>query len=93
MIRKGDGKAFFGLGYVKARTSSVKENISVKSTEKLMNYYYLMLPLVEQELFDQHYAIIYDHWDVGDLYFWKVLPTICHQCFGCNILPSYASTH
>ena len=84
---RGRGKYFFGLGYVKARTTSVRKNVSVKSLEKLMNHYCLKLPLVEQGCFGQHYGIIYDDWDVGDINFRKVLPGICHQCFSCNILP------
>ena len=88
-LNRGSSKKCIGLAYVKCeldRAMDDLENVDLKTMEKHMNYYCLLLPLIDSGVFDGEYAIVYHDWDVGDENFGKALPNLCSLCFGTNAM-------
>ena len=51
-----------------------------------MEHYCLLLPCIDEGKFEGNMAVVYDDWDVGDINFKKVLPTLCEILFGYKVL-------
>ena len=85
---KGVAHKFVGLAYVQFEMTKDKlnflEEVHVSTTELRMDHYFLMLPLIDSGNFEQHFAVIYNDWDVGDENFKKGLPNLCPSCFHTN---------
>ncbi len=69
---KGRSSKCVGFSYVKIgqdlHANKIKD-VDIKTLESYMVNYFLLLPLVDQNNFNQDYAMTYDDWDVGDNFF------------------------
>ena len=61
--------------------------VDVETIESRIEHHCLLLPLVDEGIFVQEFAIVYDDWDVGDEHFKKYLPSLCPLCFTTDVLP------
>ena len=88
-LNKGEARKCVGLAYVKCQLDkniSTLIDVDVETIESRIEHHCLMLPLVDEGLFVQEFAIVYDDWDVGNEYFKKVLPSLCPLCFATDVL-------
>ena len=90
-VNKGRGHKVLGLAYVKCLLDP--ENMAFRDQgiyDFIENYgvehYCLLLPFIDEGNFEGNMAVVYDDWDVGDINFKKVLPTLCEILFGYNVL-------
>ncbi len=61
-------------------------NLDVDFVESQMDYYFLMLHLIDHGDFAQEFAFIFEDLDTADKYFRKCLPILCALCLEENIL-------
>ena len=55
-------------------------------TERMdVHNYCLMLPFIDRGVFGSDFAVMFDDWDMGDLYFNKCLPSLCTLLFSNNV--------
>ena len=90
-INPGHGHKVLGFAYVECVLDDEKFVLKDVHIEDFMNqhnvnHYCLLLPFIDRGVFSSHFAVIFDDWDVGDLYFNKCLPTICSLLFSRRVV-------
>ena len=89
-MNKGVARKCVGLVYVRYQLDNninIIENVDIETIESRIEHHCLMLPLVDEGVFVQEFAIVHDDWDVGNEYLKKGLPSLCPLCFATDVLP------
>jgi len=61
-------------------------DMDVDEIKSQIQHYCLLLPLMDDSIFEQEFDIVYDDWDVSDDNFEKYLPNLCSRCFETHLL-------
>ena len=88
---KGSGIVGVGLPFVKCELEVMETrmmNLNLKHAETSIIHHCLMLPHVELDgKFDQHYAIVFDDWDIATVEFEKEKMSLFPGAFDVNVSP------
>ena len=90
-VNPGHGHKVLGFAYVKCVLDDEKFVLQDVHIDDFMihnnvNHYCLLLPFIDRGVFSSHFAVIFDDWDVGDLYFNKCLPMLCSLLFSHQVI-------
>ena len=89
LVHFGNSKRECGFIYGKCVLDSQKiiESMDRDEVESLMENYCLLLPHVSiDQNFEQHFAMVYHDWDIGNEFGMKLLPELCKVLFSIDVL-------
>ena len=89
-VEPGHGHKVVGLSYVKyvldgERFAYQDVDVDVFMEQMDVQNYCLILSFIDRGVFGSDFAVVFDDWDVGDLYFNKCLPSLCALLFSDKV--------
>ena len=90
-VNPGHGHKVVGLTFVKCvlddeRLVLKDVNIEDFTTQNNVKNYCLLLPFIDRGVISSEFAVMFEDWDVGDLYFNKCLPSLCSLIFSTQVV-------